>query len=53
MEYLNTTVVTGDSILTNKCRDLLAMGDCSFMITQSALADDEIDYTLYNPNHPS
>ena len=24
-----------------------------FIITQFALADDEIDYTLYNPTHPS
>ena len=32
---------------------MLARGDGSFKITQFALADDEIDYTLYNPNHPS
>jgi hypothetical protein len=32
---------------------LLARNDGSFQITQFALADDEIDYTLYNPNHPS
>jgi hypothetical protein len=31
----------------------LARNDGSFQITQFALADDEIDYTLYNPNHPS
>jgi hypothetical protein len=32
---------------------LLARNDGSFRITQFSLADDEIDYTLYNPNHPS
>jgi hypothetical protein len=32
---------------------LLARNDSSFQITQFALGDDEIDYTLYNPNHPS
>ena len=32
---------------------MLARNDGSFQITQFALADDEIDYTLYNPNHPS
>jgi len=53
MGYLNNTIVTIDAILTNKGRELLARGDGSFKITQFALADDEIDYTLYNPSHPS
>ncbi len=53
MGYLNNQVVTVDAILTKKGRELLAKGDNSFRITQFALADDEIDYTLYNPNHPS
>ena len=53
MGYLNNTVVTLDAILTTKGRELLARNDGSFRITQFALADDEIDYTLYNPNHPS
>lgn len=53
MGYLNNTVVTVDAILTKKGRELLARGDGSFKITQYALADDEIDYTLYNPSHPS
>ena len=53
MGYLNNSVVTVDAILTTKGRQLLAKGDGSFTITQFALADDEIDYTLYNPNHPS
>jgi len=53
MGFLNNTAVTLDAILTRKGRELLARGDGSFRITQFALADDEIDYTLYNPNHPS
>ena len=52
MGYLNNSVVTVDAILTKKGRELLARGDGSFKITQFALADDEIDYTLYNPDHP-
>jgi hypothetical protein len=53
MAYLSNTSVTVDAILTKKGRELLARGDGSFKITQFALSDDEIDYTLYNPNHPS
>lgn len=53
MGYLNNQVVTIDAILTKKGRELLARGDGSFNITQFALADDEIDYTMYNPTHPS
>jgi hypothetical protein len=53
MGYLDNSVVTVDAILTKKGRELLAKGDGSFKITQFALADDEIDYTLYNPEHPS
>jgi len=53
MGYLNNSVVTVDAILTTKGRQLLAQNDGSFRITQFALADDEIDYTLYNINQPS
>ena len=53
MAILNNTTVTVDAILTKKGRELLARNDGSFQITQFALADDEIDYTLYNPSHPS
>lgn len=53
MGYLNNQVITIDAILTTKGRELLARNDGSFRITQFALADDEIDYTLYNPTHPS
>jgi hypothetical protein len=53
MGYLNNSVITVDAILTTKGRELLARNDGSFRITQFALSDDEIDYTLYNPTHPS
>lgn len=53
MAILNNTTVTVDAILTKKGRELLARNDGSFQITQFSLADDEIDYTLYNPSQPS
>ena len=53
MGYLNNSTITVDAVLTKKGRELLARNDGSFIITQFALSDDEIDYTLYNPNHPS
>lgn len=53
MGYLDNSILTIDAVLTKKGRELLARGDGSFSITQFALADDEVDYTLYNPTHPS
>ena len=53
MGYLNNTIVTVDAILIDTGRQLLAQQNGQFQITQFALADDEIDYTLYNPNNPS
>lgn len=53
MGYLNNGIITVDAILTKKGRELLARGDGDFKITQFALSDDEIDYTLYNSSHPS
>ena len=53
MSYLSSTSVVVDAILTKKGRELLARNDGSFRITQFSLSDDEVDYTLYNPNHPS
>lgn len=53
MGYLNNAVVTVDAILTDRGRELLARGDGSFKITQFALSDDEIDYSLYDPTNPS
>jgi hypothetical protein len=53
MSYLSSTSVVVDAILTKKGRELLARNNGSFQITQFSLSDDEVDYTLYNPNHPS
>ena len=53
MGYLDKTTITVDAILTKKGRELLARNDGSFNITQFALGDDEIDYSLFNENHPN
>jgi len=53
MSYLSSTSVVVDAILTKKGRELLSRNNGSFLITQFSLGDDEIDYSLYNPNHPS
>lgn len=53
MSYLNSSTVVVDAILTTKGRELMARNDGSFKLTQFALSDDEIDYTLYNSSHPS
>ena len=50
MGYLDNSSVTVDAILTNKGRQILATGG-QLNITQFALADDEVDYDLWNPAH--
>lgn len=50
MGYLDNTTVTVDAILTNKGRQVLAQGG-QLNITKFALADDEVDYGLWNPAH--
>jgi hypothetical protein len=52
MAYLDNQTITVDAILTRKGRELLAQNG-NLNITSFALADDEIDYTLYQPNHPN
>lgn len=52
MGYLNNSTITIDAILTKKGRELLARGRDEFKITQFALSDDEVDYDLYNSEHP-
>ena len=52
MGYLDNSSVTIDAILTIKGRELLSQGGNNFNITQFALGDDEIDYTLWNTDHP-
>ena len=51
MGYLDNNTLTVDAILTKKGREKLAAG-LGLNITQFALADDEIDYSLYEPAHP-
>jgi len=51
MAYINNSTILVDAILTKKGRAVLSSGVDSFNITQFALADDEIDYKLWNPNH--
>ena len=53
MGYLDSSTITVDAILTKRGRELLALNDGSFRITQFALGDDEIDYTMFNENHPN
>ena len=53
MGFLNNTTVTVDAVLTKKGRELLAQGTNAFNITKFALADDEIDYRLYDTSHPN
>jgi hypothetical protein len=54
MGYLNKSTITVDAILTNRGRELLAQGTEAgqFNITKFAVADDEVDYRLYNTAHP-
>lgn len=52
MGYLNNSTYTVEAILTKKGRELLSKGREDFKISQFALADDEIDYDLWNPAHP-
>jgi hypothetical protein len=51
MGYLDNSSITVDAIITKKGRELLSKGRDNFVITQFALADDEVDYNLWNPAH--
>jgi hypothetical protein len=42
-----------DAVLTDAGRQRLARGDGTFKITQFALGDDEINYSMYSGSHPS
>ena len=53
MGFLNNTTVTVDAILTKKGRELLAQGTNAFQVTKFALADDEVDYRLWDVSHPN
>jgi hypothetical protein len=49
----NSGDVLLDMVLTDSGRARLARGDGSFKVAKFALGDDEIDYGLYDSNHPS
>jgi hypothetical protein len=51
MAYLDNNSITVNAVLTKKGREILAKTG-GLNITSFALADDEIDYSQYNPNHP-
>lgn len=52
MAFIDNSTITVDAILTKKGREILAKSG-NLDITSFALADDEIDYSLYQPNHPN
>jgi len=52
MGYLNNATTILDAVLTKKGRELLARGQNEFQITKFALADDEVDYSLWNETNP-
>ena len=51
MGILDSSTLTVDAILTKQGRQRLALG--TFNITKFALSDEEIDYNLYDVNHPN
>ncbi len=52
MAFIDNQTITIDAVLTKKGRELLAKNG-NLNITSFALADDEIDYSLYEPSHPN
>ena len=46
----NSGEILIDAVLTDAGRDFLARNDGSFEVVRYAFGDDEIDYTLFNPN---
>lgn len=51
MGYLDNSSVTVEAILTKKGREILSKGG-TLNVTKFALADDEVDYSLWQPDHP-
>ena len=52
MAFLENDKILVDAIITLRGRQLLSKGQGNFAITQFALDDSNIDYRLWNPNHP-
>ena len=51
MGYLDNTTVNVEAILTKKGREILSKGG-NLNITKFALSDDEVDYSLWQADHP-
>ena len=52
MGYLDGTSVTVDAVLTKKGREILSKGE-KLDVTSFTCTDTGVDYTLWNPDHPS
>jgi len=56
MGYLDNASITVDAVLTKKGREILkngGQGSSGLNITSFTLSDTGVDYTLWNPSHPS
>jgi len=52
MGYLDNSSITVDAVLTKKGREILKNGG-NLNITTFTLSDTGVDYTIWNPDHPS
>ena len=52
MGYLDNSSITVDAVLTKKGREILKNGG-NLNINSFTLSDTGVDYTLWNPDHPS
>jgi len=52
MGYLDNSSITVDAVLTKKGREILKDGG-NLNVTSFTLSDTGVDYTLWNPDHPS
>ena len=52
MGYLDNSSITVDAVLTKKGREILKNGG-DLNITSFTLSDTGVDYSLWNPSHPS
>ena len=52
MGFINNTSYILNAVLTKKGREYLAKNDARFSITKFALADDDVDYSLWDTAHP-
>ena len=52
MGYLDNSSITVDAVLTKKGREILKNGG-DLNITSFTMSDTGVDYTLWNPDHPS